>query len=219
MKRKLCVFICFIILVTCLFSTNFAYAHEIFYNGSTPIVLKWNYVNGSTVNMKMSDDLLDAPFTSHYSVARNAWPNALANASTHVSITNSSFSESNIDLATADSSYWEDRWGILASWNILGVCDVTSTDGILIDSAADALASSKLIKYAGILFNPSSSAFDDNSTKIRYTMVHEIGHAFGLGHPNTDHNPTSAASVMRTGESNNYYTPQAHDISDMNSKY
>ena len=84
------------ILIICVFNVNFAYAHEIYYNGSTPISLKWNYVTGSTVNMKMSDDLLEAPFTGHYSVARTAWPNALANASTRVSITDTSLSNSNI---------------------------------------------------------------------------------------------------------------------------
>lgn len=219
MKKKLCLYVCVIVLVMSVINVDFAYAHEMYYNGTTPIVLKWNYVSGSTVNMLMSDDMLDAPLTSHYSIARNAWPNALANASTKVSITDTSFYNSNIDLSTADSDYWYDRWGIFYYMEIFGVCDLTSTDGVLIESADDALASSKLIKYAGILFNPYEDVFDNNSTKIRYTMVHEIGHAFGLGHPNDVYNPTTAASVMRASGTESYYTPQAHDITDMNNKY
>lgn len=218
MKKKMSFIMCVIVLIISMFSVNFAYAHEMYYNGSTPIVLRWDHVSGSTLNVLMSDDLLDAPFTSHYSIARNAWPNALANASTKVTVTDSSFSNSNLDLATASEDYWQERWGPVQYIVVLGVCNITSTDGILIDSASDAASSSKKIRYAGILFNPYESAFADE-TAIRYTMVHEIGHAFGLGHPNDVYYPTEAASVMRTYGVPNYYTPQAHDVTDMNNKY
>ena len=82
---------------------------------------------------------------------------------------------------------------------------------------ARAKLSSKLISYAGILFTPQS--YYSNDTHRRMTMVHEIGHALGLGHPNTDYYFTNAASVMRQSTVETYYTPQTHDINDLNSKY
>lgn len=204
-----------LVVVMGVISTNAVsvFAHEIFYDGSTAVPLRWNDVTNRTAKLKLNDDLLDSNYSSHYSVIRGAWPNA----STRVSAVDSDFSISNVDLATASSDYWSDRWGILYSSAVLGVCDMTSTDDIQINSLSAAKNCSGLIRYAGILFTPNSSY--DNNTHRRNTMVHEIGHALGLGHPNTNYYVTNAASVMRQGTVENYYTPQTHDINDLNSKY
>lgn len=195
----------------------YSYAHEIYYDGYGPgydkIPLKWFDVTNRKANLKINGDRLDSNYLPQYTIAKNAWPNA----SSRVGVAEASFSTSNVDLGTSTVVAWEDMWGYWGARSVLGICRITSTDGILLDSAAKARASSGKIKYASILFTPFNSF--ENTTHRRYTMVHELGHALGLGHPNTDYYVTNAASVMRTGSVESYYTPQAHDINDLNTKY
>ena len=99
-KRKLCISMLSILLVLLFQIQNFTVsAHEIFYDGSTGIALKW-YRN---INV----DKLDSNYSSHYSTIRYAW----SNASARVSITQSNFSSSNVDLGTATSSAWSEIVG------------------------------------------------------------------------------------------------------------
>ena len=190
-------------------------AHEIFYNGSTGIVLKWNDVTSRTANLKINGDHLDGGYTSYYSSIKRAWPNA----SSRVSVQEASFSSSNIDLATASETAWDNRWGDFYSHFYLGVCDMTSTDGYELNSVENAMASSRKIDYAGILYTPYEDDYE-GTTHMKKTMVHEIGHALGLGHPNTDYDYTDAASVMRQGYGDEtHHTPQSHDKTDLNNKY
>ena len=188
-------------------------AHEIFYDGTTPVVLKWAFVTNRTANLKMNGDSLSDEYAEHYNTAKNAWPNASA----RVSVTHVDFEDSNIDIATATEDAWYDRFG----WEereYYGVCDIASTDGIDLDSLYNAKQSSRLIRYAGILYTPYTSTFH-GETHMKKTMVHEIGHALGLGHPHDGPAATTVDSVMNQGSDVNYYTPQAHDINDLNNKY
>lgn len=160
----------------------------------------------------MNGDLLHSDYYAYYSTIRVAWPNASA----RVSITNTEFSKANVSLATPTVDYWSGRWGSKA-YSVLGVCDASSTDGLQLNSWRNAKASSGLINYAGILMTPYLNF--QNSTHMRLSMVHEIGHALGLGHPNTDYYVTTAASVMRQGTVETYYVPQTHDKNDLSNKY
>ena len=153
-------------------------AHEIAYDGTTPLVLKWAFVTNRTANLKINGDSLTSEYAKYYDDVRKAWPNASA----RVSVTHVDFNSSNVDIATASKAAWDERWKEYAT-EIRGICDMTSTDGYELKTPADVLQSSRQIRYAGILYTPYTSEFQ-NETYMKKTMVHEIGHALGLGHPN-----------------------------------
>lgn len=94
-KRKLCISMLSILLVLLFQIQNFTVsAHEIFYDGSTGIALKWYNVTNRVAYININGDKLDSNYSSHYSTIRYAW----SNASARVSITQSNFSSSNVDL-------------------------------------------------------------------------------------------------------------------------
>ncbi|WP_028544194.1 matrixin family metalloprotease [Paenibacillus taiwanensis] len=96
--------------------------------------------------------------------------------------------------------------------------DVTTTDNILVTDTTSAQNSSRLIKYGHIYMNPHAQVFGSENDKL-YTMVHEIGHVLGLGHPNSIFYPVNDDSVMRQSAYSGYTTPRNHDINDISSKY
>lgn len=201
-------------------------AHEIFYDGSSPnwnpIPLEWNEKVSGKAHLKMNGDYLSVDYSTHYATVSSEWPAA----SSKVSVTDTTFSTSKVDLATPTAAYWDGRFGIYYS-TALGICDMTSTDGKQLDTAANAKSSSGKINYAAIFLTPYISSYDwslfDSSKRpnhIKATMVHEIGHALGLGHPNTSYYPVSDNSIMRQGTGyGGYISPQTHDIDDLTSKY
>lgn len=135
MKRILQPFLfCSLVILLTIFMALPVSAHEIFYEGTppngTPIPLKWATIESGKAYMKMNGDYLNDDYSGQYVTASYMW----STYSQKVKIDRVSFSTSTVDLSTTTTSYWDNRFGYLISLNILGVCDMTSTDGITIES-------------------------------------------------------------------------------------
>lgn len=181
-------------------------AHEAYYSNGVGARLRWAHVNNSVCYVKISTYNLSSVYSPYYTQVIHAWPNA----SIRVSVTATTFSESNIDLTTPTKEQWERMFGGLADF-IYGRTERTSTDGVELNSYEAATASSGLIAYASCLFTPLR---DFDEVQKKGNMVHEIGHALGLGHSNIDFS-VDDPSIMRSGTIENYWTPQTHDINDL----
>lgn len=188
-------------------------AHEMYYDGNTPIVLKWVNLSNGKAYMKMNGDKLQSPYSNYYSTVKNAWPNA----SSRVQVVQASFSASTVDFITPTSDAWSDLVGYWRIGEVSGYCRAQTTDGFIVDNMESAKVSNGKISYASIYVTPHLDVCD-TETYRKKTMIHEIGHALGLGHANRGPYATNVASVMNQGKTS-YYTPQAHDVNDLIPKY
>ena len=204
--------------------------NEIYHTSSgSPVVLKWSVmlngkrhikINGDKINVSNNYDV----FETQYNICETAWNNK---GNGLVSVVHSSFSSSNVDVAMPTSNYWQQTMQGDRYYD-LGHCLLSDTNDNEIDSLATALNSTRNINYAAIFLNPDDDFFkyrnsnELNTTLIKYTIVHEVGHALTLGHPNGEYNTMYVDSVMNTdvvAESLSYYLPQVHDNNDLIAKY
>lgn len=143
----------YVLLFSICIPVNNVSAHEIYYAGTspnyTPVPLKWAFVTNRTASLKSIADSLPESLSSHYTYVRNVWPRY----SSKVSVTHTSFSNSNMDLGTASVVTWTALWGNHAQ-AVLGYSENESTDGYTLNSLNNALASSRQIKYNRLLFTP-----------------------------------------------------------------
>lgn len=155
-------------------------ATELLYDSnSNAIVFKWYDVSNRVAQLKVNGDNLSSFYTSAFVTGYNAWQTAVPD---RVKVTKTNFSSSHIDFSTGSTSWWNNSFGADAH-NIYGYSMLTTTDGVQINNVGieQAKSSSKRIEYAGIVLTPYTSDFADYD-QPDYTVVHETGHALGLGH-------------------------------------
>ena len=191
-------------------------AHEMYYDSaSMPIKLVWHYRSNGDAYLKINGTYLSSYYTSLYNSVYPIWDNY----SSDVKITSTSFNEATVPLYTGTESFWKGLTEKLRG-EVLGITYLVSSTGQQVNSPSSAAASTGRIKSAIIYFTPRTGNFS-NTAHAKATMVHEIGHALCLGHPNTVYGyTTNARSIMRQVPSyEQYYVPQTHDINDLHSKY
>lgn len=198
-------------------------AHEIYYieNGQ-PIVLKWTnklngkvflQLNGTGLSNSANSNLYQYDdYVAQYNIGRTAWNNC----SSLVTVEQTTASNATVLLRTPSIAEWYEIVGE-NNTTTLAHTYLEDTNGYGIESYFDALSSNRNINFAIIYFNPNPNKFNDG-THIRAAIVHEIGHALCLGHPDGSYYYTNEASVMK--RSNTSYTmPQQHDKNDIINKY
>ena len=234
-KLKLCV----VLLMVALLISNCVmgvFAHEIFVNSSgVPIVMTFQDVNTSgapalRVYYGYMHDHGPSIYYSNAINAINSW-NGIGTKGVTVSIEsqNQIFGGGgqNITIKT-DATVW-DEYNM--DDRVLGFTVIKDTNSQKIENWQQAAASTKKISVAFIYLNPSADVFSLGTTnqtvinnRIQKTIAHEIGHAMGLGHPDTTYDIISTAtySLMRQGfpdQVRSGLVPQNHEKSDIYNKY
>lgn len=204
-----------LLLVVLTFATSslFVSSHELYYdsNGIDPIVpFRWNIKSSGKVYMTIgSDRTLGSSYTSSDDVAADAWDIACPEIVTTLVNVNP-----RVTFSQASISYWKNRYPDSFD-TTLGVCDITTSDGVTVTNESSARRSNGKITSAYIRMTAYPEVFKGNTTYIRSVMVHELGHALGLGHPGV----TSTVSVMQAAPPTTWYMPADHDKKDIAAWY
>ena len=120
----------------------------------------------------------------------------------------SAFSDSNVDIGTATQAFWNEHVG---DPDVVGYTVPTDTGGRQIFKRSDARFSTCQISYANIFVEPGSVS-DLDSTELLQTLVHEMGHVYGMGH-------TSRTDSIMYPSVSHVTQLTAYDVTVMNSFY
>ena len=81
------------------------------------------------------------------------------------------------------------------------------------EEGVDQIESGAILFNAGVKASAWNTEYPETGcTYLHHTIIHEVGHAFGIGTPARAHPLNRKYSVMSYDDTNLYCNPQAYDI-------
>ena len=206
------------------------YSHEIYQSYPLRWYSKITESGKTKLYLKANKDYLNSPFVEVYNSALNNWSNAWsANATmynihsvSHVKCVDTTFLNANLFFCTANPTWWDSMFGgSTISKYVEGYTTLKNIYGTEINSST-IQSCDRNIGQATIYVSPYVTATTHTLTQRRGILMHEMGHAMGLGHPNysdsrNSYSADSYGSIMDYSYTEEY--PIIHDICDIEIMY